>query len=352
MSSVLELRELAVGYAGTPVLTGVSISLEQGKIGCFLGASGCGKTTLLRAIAGFEPPLSGEVWIAGTCVSAVTHQMPTEQRNVGMVFQDYALFPHLSVRDNIAFGLRRSSAGERTSRVSELLALTGLQPCADAYPHTLSGGQQQRVALARAMAPRPAILLLDEPFSQLDVELREDLAIEVREILSNDGITAILVSHNQPEAFAMADAIGVIHAQRVVQWGSAYNLYHQPSSPYVAEFVGAGYMLTGSVIDPRTVTTAIGDLSGRTLTPLAAGTAVSVLLRPDDLVYDANGPLVGRLIDKIFRGAQYLYTIEFAEGVRLASLVPSHHKHAVGDQLRFHLDLEHLIAFAHNEEKP
>ena len=345
MSSILELRDLALGYGGRTLLANVSIALEQGQIGCFLGASGCGKTTLLRVIAGFESPQAGEVWIDGSCVGSALSHTPPEQRNVGMVFQDYALFPHLTVFDNIGFGLRHLTTGARSDRITELLALTGLHDCADAYPNTLSGGQQQRVALARAMAPRPAVLLLDEPFSQLDVELREDLAVEVRTILSNDDTTAILVSHNQQEAFAMADAIGVIHQQCVVQWDSAYNLYHKPKLPFVAEFVGAGSLLNASVLGPKTVMTALGELSGQLQPGFAQGDRVSILIRPDDLVCTPEGSLTGTLIDKVFRGAEYLYTVEFSDGVRLTSLVSSHQQHKLGAQLRFRLDLEHLIAF-------
>ncbi len=258
----LEVRQVSMAYNGPLVVQKVDVVLVPGAIGCLLGPSGCGKTTLLRAIAGFEPLLSGEIVLQSRTVSRPGLRLPPEERHIGMVFQDLALFPHLSVADNIAFGLRRQSPEQRRERVRELLALVGLEQAAQVFPHQLSGGQQQRVALARAMAPRPDLLLLDEPFSSLDVELREKLAREVRRILKQDGLTALLVTHDQFEAFAMADEIGVMHDGKLSQWDTAYNLYHHPVHRFVASFIGQGVMLPGTLLDDRSVVTELGTVYG------------------------------------------------------------------------------------------
>ncbi|HSJ47486.1 MAG TPA: ABC transporter ATP-binding protein, partial [Gammaproteobacteria bacterium] len=219
---LLEVDRIRVRYGDLPVVEDMSFHLDQGRIGCLLGLSGCGKTTVLRAIAGFEPVSEGEIRLGGQVVSRPGWSLAPEQRQVGMVFQDFALFPHLTIADNIAFGIRQQAASRREARVLELLELVGLGAYARGYPHQLSGGQQQRVALARAIAPRPALMLLDEPFSSMDKDLREQLAREVRAILRHEWIKPGLVTHDQLEAFLMADEIGVMHAGRLEQWGSAY----------------------------------------------------------------------------------------------------------------------------------
>jgi len=215
-----------------------SLHLARGHIGCLLGSSGCGKTTVLRAVAGFEPLQAGEIRLDGVLLSSVRTQVPSERRRVGMMFQDYALFPHLTVGANIGFGLRRQARAARRARVEEMLSLVGLDEVCNHYPHELSGGQQQRVALARALAPAPELLLLDEPFSNLDVDTRERLAFELRDILKATGHTALLVTHNQAEAFAIADRIGVMTTgARLLQWDTPYNLQHHPADDFVADFV-------------------------------------------------------------------------------------------------------------------
>ena len=241
MSDFLELDSISLAY-DTPdglvsVVKALSLSLKQGSIGCLLGASGCGKTTVLRAIAGFEPLRAGSISLGDCRLSEVGHQVAPERRNVGMMFQDYALFPHLNVAKNIAFGLRKWSKDRRKARVQELLTLTGLEGADQRYPHELSGGQQQRVALARALAPEPDLLLLDEPFSNLDVDTRERLAFEVRDILKSTGHTAILVTHNQAEAFAIADQIGVMQQGHIVQWDTPHRLHQHPVNDFVADFI-------------------------------------------------------------------------------------------------------------------
>src|SRR5688572_14171063 len=223
----LEIDRLRFAYPGHgPVCEDFTLSLAEGQIGCLLGASGCGKSTVLRCIAGLEPIDDGEIRLHGETVSRRGRTVPPEARRVGLVFQDYALFPHLSVEDNVGFGLRGLERTGRNARVHELLDAVGLDLAARKYPHQLSGGQKQRVALARALAPRPQLLLLDEPFSNLDIEMRERLSLEVRAILKALRTTALLVTHDQLEAFAMADAVGVMRHGRIEQWDTAYNLYH------------------------------------------------------------------------------------------------------------------------------
>ena len=221
---LLSLTDLSCGYADQPIVQQLNLHLNSGDIGCLLGPSGCGKTTTLRAIAGFEPILKGSITLAGEVISRPKFTLAPEKRRIGMVFQDYALFPHLSVEKNIAFGIRKHPDAERITQ--ELLELVKLGGLGKRYPHELSGGQQQRVALARALAPEPRLLLLDEPFSNLDGELRRRLSQEVRDILKHRGTSAILVTHDQEEAFAMSDSIGVFNKCRLEQWDSPFNLYH------------------------------------------------------------------------------------------------------------------------------
>ena len=219
----LEVSQLEVRYAGQPqaAVQGVSLGLSAGQIGVLIGPSGCGKTTLLRAVAGLEPVAAGTIRLSKQIVGSPQRNMPPEERRIGMVFQDYALFPHLSVGRNVAFGIHDLPRAEQAARVAEVLQLVGLEGSEHRYPHELSGGQQQRVALARALAPRPQLMLLDEPFSNLDVDLRERLAHEVRGILKQAGATALFVTHDQLEAFAIGDVIGVMHQGHLHQWDDA-----------------------------------------------------------------------------------------------------------------------------------
>jgi iron(III) transport system ATP-binding protein len=354
--SQLQLESVRIAYGATEVVRDLSLSLERGHIGCLLGPSGCGKTTILRAIAGFERLTAGRVAINGETVSTPQQHRAPEQRRVGMVFQDFALFPHLSVADNVSFGLRSGSRAERRARADDMLAVVGLSEHADKFPHQLSGGQQQRVALARALAPDPELLLLDEPFSSLDVELRTRLAVELRDILKARGITAILVTHDQQEAFAIADEIGVMKAGELLQWDSAYNLYHRPASRFVADFVGQGVFLPGTLRGDHEVELELGILRSefpfecKDGCPHCAGnTRVDVLLRPDDVVHDDAAPLRAEVMGKSFRGAEFLYTLRLASGQRVLSLVPSHHNHAIGEFIGIRLDADHVVAFRHPE---
>ncbi|MFO1314161.1 MAG: ABC transporter ATP-binding protein [Burkholderiales bacterium] len=345
MAASLRVRSLLHAYGDHRVVQGMSFALEPGRIGCLLGPSGCGKTTVLRCIAGFEPVQGGEILLSDRLVSSVALQVPPERRGIGMVFQDYALFPHLSVAKNVAFGLTRLPPDEAARRTAAMLDLVGLAADAGTYPHELSGGQQQRVALARALAPAPDLLLLDEPFSNLDVDLRERISLEVREILKAAGTTAILVTHDQHEAFALADEIGIMKDGAIEQWDSAYNLYHRPRTRFVADFVGQGVFLRGIAEGHDRVVTELGELAGELPEPLAEGANVDLLLRPDDIVHDDTSPWQAEVCAKAFRGADILYTLKLASGTRVLSLVPSHHNHALGERIGIRLEIDHVVAF-------
>jgi iron(III) transport system ATP-binding protein len=353
---VLEVRGVRHAYDGTVVVRDVSFALARGAIGCILGPSGCGKTTLLRGIAGFEPVTAGEILIDGAVVTRSGYQLAPELRRIGMVFQDYALFPHLSVGDNIRFGLREMPKDQREARVSELAELVGIAGTLEKYPHELSGGQQQRTALARALAPRPELILLDEPFSNLDVDLRERLSLELREIIKASGSTAVLVTHDQQEAFAIADEIGILHEGRIQQWDSAYNLYHRPANRFVADFVGQGVFLPAKVLNPRSVEIELGVLEGDIphqcrmgCDTCGRGCAAEVLLRPDDVVHDDASPTQAEVVHKAFRGAEILYTLRLGSGQKVLALVPSHHNHPLGEKIGIRLDVDHVVAYAPKE---
>lgn len=338
------------------VLQDLSFSLAAGEIGCLLGSSGCGKTTALRAVAGFVSPERGTIRASGAVLSAPGTLVAPERRGIGVVFQDYALFPHLSVADNIAFGLRGLSATARTQRVEHMLELVGLQAVHQRFAHELSGGQQQRVALARALAPSPSVLLLDEPFSNLDPDLREQLALELRDILKAHGTTTLLVTHDQYEAFAMADVIGVMEHGRIAQWDEAYRLYHHPGSRSVADFVGLGVFLPGHLQGSPGQEQVEVELGRLPITEEAervqarrhanATGQLLVLLRPDDVVHDDESPIQAVVRRKAFRGAQFLYTLELPSGRKLLALVPSHHDHRIGLPIGIRFAADHIVTFA------
>lgn len=355
----LKLSDISVSYRDSKApggtlcaASGVSFELAPGEIGCLLGPSGCGKTTVLRAIAGFVVPQTGTIELGDQILSDSSHWMAPEKRNVGVVFQDYALFPHLTVAENIAFGITkgRKLVAQNLRAAQEMMELVGLAPQAQRYPHELSGGQQQRVALARALAPKPSMLLLDEPFSNLDISLKDRLAREVREILKDAGMTSILVTHDQNEAFAVADKVGVMFDGHLAQWGNPYDVYHEPISPQVARFVGEGAFISGRQTG-HSVTTPLGQLA---LNPGCCDEHcgeqdVRVLLRPDDVVHDDHAILKAKVVRKAFRGADFLYTLELPNGEQILSLVPSHHDHAINEPIGIKLEADHVVTFAGSE---
>jgi iron(III) transport system ATP-binding protein len=349
----LQLSQLGFRYPGAarPAVDGVTFSLPRGDLGVLIGPSGCGKTTLLRAIAGLEHLSAGEIRISGQVVAGAGTHLPPEARRIGMVFQDYALFPHLDVGRNVGFGLAALPRAERAQRVAEVLTLVGLPDLASRMPHELSGGQQQRVALARALAPRPELLLLDEPFSNLDVELRERLAHEIRGILKAAGATALLVTHDQLEAFAIGDTIGVMQQGRLEQWDDAYTLYHRPATRFVADFIGHGVFTPARIREEGgkvVVDTPLGPLSDVAECPLPcayAGGECDVLLRADDILHDDDAPVKAEIVRKAFRGSEFLYTLRLASGQEVLAHVPSHHDHKLGEWIGIRPQVDHVVTF-------
>ncbi len=353
----LQVENATVRYARSavnhPAVDRVSFSLSPGQIGVLIGPSGCGKTSLLRAVAGLEPLAQGRIAISGTALSEPQgnlHVAP-ELRRIGMVFQDYALFPHLSLRDNVAFGLNKLPKAERDERVQQMLDLVGLGHAGTRFPHQISGGQQQRIALARALAPAPRLLLLDEPFSSLDVDLRERLAQDVRQILKAHGATALVVTHDQLEAFALGDIIGVMNRGRLEQWDSAYALYHRPASRFVAHFIGHGVFAPAQIVacaHGPCVHTPVGELDDPDECPLPDAYPdghCDVLLRADDIVHDDDSPVKACIERKAFRGSEFLYTLRLDSGELVMAHVPSHHDHQVGERIGIRAQVEHVVTF-------
>ncbi len=342
---MLVINNIRCSYSDTVVVQDLSLHVNRGAIACLLGPSGCGKTTVLRAVAGFHAIEAGEILLHERVVSRPGYMLPPESRRLGMVFQDHALFPHLTVAENVGFGVRGVSAAQRRGIVEEALATVGLSALARRYPHELSGGQQQRVALARALAPRPDVVLLDEPFSSLDVDLRERLSAEVRDILKRHGITAVVVTHDQHEAFALGDQVGVMHEGHILQWDTPYNLYHEPNCRFVADFIGQGVFLPGTLLTPDTVETELGVYRGNRAYPWPKGTRIEVLLRPDDIVADPASELRAEVVQKAFKGAGILYTLRLPSGGHVLALFPSHADHPVSDRVGIQVQADHLVAF-------
>ncbi|MCO7207697.1 MULTISPECIES: ABC transporter ATP-binding protein [Pseudoalteromonas] len=312
--SHLIIKDLAYQYNATQVLSELNLNVEQDEIVCLLGASGCGKTTTLKAIAGILQPEQGYMSIDSKVVNDSGLFVAPEKRNIGMMFQDYALFPHLTVSDNIAFGLSNMSKAQKRERVDEMLSLVKLDGCAKRYPHQLSGGQQQRVAIARALAYKPSLLLLDEPFSNIDTQVRFELIADIRRIIKAQQVSAVFVTHSKEEAFAFADTLAVMHGGKIAQQGSPEQLFSQPNSKVVAEFLGTGIYLTAKVLTPTEYETAFGVI--HSLTPNNADCQQGqVYIRPHHIQLceaahsDANSLTI---LHRRFIGTRYVYRINIA----------------------------------------
>lgn len=345
MSTFLEVDNLLCQYDENIILEGLGFHLGKAEIASLLGPSGCGKSTLLRAIAGFETPKKGSIAINGKVLSDKNTNIAPEKRKIGMVFQDYALFPHFTIHQNIAYGLSKKQRVGSDDRIDRLLKLVDLSGFNQRYPHELSGGQQQRVALARALAPEPELILLDEPFSNLDADLRTRLGIQVREILKSLEISAILVTHDQQEAFAMADHIGLINQGNIIQWGTPYDLYHEPSSRFVAQFIGRGSFLKGISESHERFNTEIGSIEGNRCYAWQEGTPVDILIRPDDVMYSEHSQTTATISSKTFAGTATHYVLALESGTKIEAAFPSHQDFKIGEVIGFDLDTEHLIAF-------
>ncbi|MBI1730987.1 ABC transporter ATP-binding protein [Candidatus Acetothermia bacterium] len=346
-NAIIQLENLAHAYPSRknrPVIGPLSLEVIEGEYLVILGPSGSGKTTLLRILAGLEAPNAGRVIIAGQEMSS-TRAYPPEKRGVGMVFQDYALFPHMTAAENIAFGLSKQKS-TRKERVSELLDLVGLKGYERRYPHELSGGEQQRVALARTLAPNPKVILLDEPFSNLDADLRRSMRHEVREILKKLGSTVILVTHDQEEAFELGDRVAVLSEGRIAQIGTPDEIYHHPATRFVAEFIGRADFLEGCWCE-RGIETELGVLPpGNGSKDQPCGRTCEVLIRPDmvEIEPDEKGQAV--IVEQRFSGMKKLYCLELPSGRRIHSLQPSTATLKKGSRVRVHVDRSHCVCFS------
>jgi iron(III) transport system ATP-binding protein len=322
---MIAIDRVSKRFGATVAVDGASLTVERGEFVALLGPSGCGKTTLLRLIAGFETPDVGTIEVSGRAVAGAAH-VPPERRGVAMVFQDYALFPHLSVARNVGFGVPRR---ERARRVAEVLELVGLSGLEARFPHELSGGQQQRVALARALAPEPSVVLLDEPWSNIDPLLRGSMRDELATILREAGATVLLVTHDREEAFSVADRIALMRDGRIEQTGTPEDVYYEPASRWSAEFVGASNIVRGRVVD-GSVETAIGTLAARGVN---GSPVVEVLVRPEllRLVPDPAG--MGEVVAREFRGHDVFYRVRLSDGTVVCSQRPSNEEVALGSRV-------------------
>ncbi|MFU8767134.1 MAG: ABC transporter ATP-binding protein [Candidatus Methanoperedens sp.] len=340
--TIIELKNITKRYNNTPAVENLSFTVEEGEIFAILGPSGCGKTTTLRLIAGFDMPDDGELVLAGKTVADKGVFVPAEKRKVGMVFQDYALFPHITVRENIAFGLKNLDDKEKDAIVENMLQFVGLSGLEERHPFHLSGGQQQRVALARALAPCPVTVLLDEPFSNLDADMRTQMREEMIKILRKSGTTAILVTHDQEEAFAMADRVAVMNNGRMEQLGTPEEVYHYPTTGFVADFVGKADFIDGT-IEADGIRTEIGLFPNNTR--LEIGEKVQVMIRPDDIEIEPAGTGCAVIKDQQFKGSEVLYTLELPREKYIHSALPSTRTLPAGTRVDVKARPVHLVAF-------
>jgi iron(III) transport system ATP-binding protein len=349
-STILYLDRITKQFSAhsIPAVDNVNLRLEQGDLLGLLGPSGCGKTTLLRIIAGFEEPSSGTVELAGRMVAGKGCRVPPEQRNTGMVFQDYALFPHLTIGENIAFGLQRKGLTKEQikQRIGEVISLVGLTELEKRYPHELSGGQQQRVALARALAPQPALILLDEPLSNLDVQVRQHLRHEIRHILKAAGTSAIFVTHDQEEALAISDKIGVMRHGQLEQLGSPEEIYNQPASRFVAEFVTQANFLPAKR-QGNIWRTEIGEWEIPMLETPETG---EVMIRQEDILLKPDATSNVEICDRQFLGREYRYCLETPSGKRLHALTPLDTSLSIGMRVKLSFSPQAAQIFTKSEE--
>lgn len=342
MSCALSIQDLTCKYETQTVLKSLDLDVEKGEIICLLGASGCGKTTLLKAIAGLLPLSSGRMSLNGRTIDDGETWLPPEQRNIGLIFQDYALFPHLTVAENVAFGLKGLVKSEKQLVVDEMLTLVHLDGYGDRYPHQLSGGQQQRVAIARSLAYKPDLLLLDEPFSNIDTQVRHELIGQIRQIFKKQGVTAVFVTHSREEAFAFADKMAVMNHGVIEQFGSASELYYRPSSKFVADFLGGGSYLTARRISDYDYETELGTVKANAQTSIEIGDLCELLLRPQNLQLRAKEDSSMKVLELHFMGDHCNYTVEL-NGTLLTAT--SSAALAVGQPVAIDIHTEGLLVF-------
>lgn len=343
MSRTLSIEHLVCNYDQHSVISSLSLTVQQGEIVCLLGASGCGKTTLLKAIAGLHPVASGTVRLNDITLDDNQQHIPPEKRNIGMIFQDYALFPHLTVAENVAFGLRGMPAEEKQAVVTEMLSLVHLSQHEKRYPHQLSGGQQQRVAIARSLACKPDLLLLDEPFSNIDTQVRQGLIKEIRAIFKAQGVTAIFVTHSREEAFAFADKMAVMNHGEIKQFGSARELYYYPTSRFVANFLGGGSYLPARKEAEGIFSTVLGHINAYSGISIAAGESCDIFLRPQQVTITPQEHGQARVEEQQFMGDHWRYLVDI-QGHKLFST--SSEPISVGENCQLEVHDSTAIAFA------
>ncbi|MGL4473182.1 MAG: ABC transporter ATP-binding protein [Shewanella sp.] len=338
----LTVSDLSCAYQGHKVLNQLGFSLERGQILALLGPSGCGKTTLLRAIAGLQPISAGTLVLAGKTLCSNDVFVPAEKRGMGMIFQDYALFPHLTVAQNIVFGLKAKSAREQRQVTEEMLALVRLDGLGHRFPHQLSGGQQQRVAIARALAYEPSLLLLDEPFSNIDAQVRHALMMEMRDILKARQVSAIFVTHSKEEAFVFADQLAILTSGKILQQGKAETLYARPASQYVADYLGAANYLDAKVISTHEVMTALGKVSSPEALTQAIGVAGRLLLRPEYIGLQPNPNGAAHIVSRQFLGYGCEYRVHWNGELLIAR---SQQEFQCGEQVDISVLVHPLVIF-------
>jgi len=340
----LQIENVSLSIDGSSILEHLNLNVHEHEILSIIGPSASGKSSLLRMIAGFENINSGKIKLNNSIVDDIVTKVEPQNRNIGIIFQDLALFPHLNCKDNILFGISKNRIDQKLNRLDRLASLLGISEILESFPHEISGGQQQRVAIARALAPKPEILLLDEPFSALDEELKETLMMDVKKLLKEEKITTIVITHNIKEAFQLSDKIAFLDKKKIMQCDTAYNLYHKPLTKEIAQFCGIGSFINGSVVDTNHVSTSLGILFGDT-SKFAQGSKVVVMIRPDDIIHDDDSTQSAKVIEKIFHGSDFLYKLELIKGETLFCYTSSHHNHAINEVIGIKPEIDHLIIF-------
>ena len=340
----LEIENISLNLDNDRILDNLSLTVKEEEIISIIGPSASGKSSLLRVIAGFENISSGKMKLNGQIVDDTSTIIEPQERNIGIIFQDLALFPHLNCAENITFGISELSSKEKTKRLDRLEKVLGIIEISKKYPHEISGGQQQRVAIARALAPQPEILLLDEPFSALDENLKEKLLADLKILLKEEKITTIVITHNIKEAFQISDKIAFLNNKKIIQFDSAYNIYHKPLTREIANFCGIGSFINGEIIDKNHVETSLGKHFGDT-TSYEIGSSIDILIRPDDIIHDDDSAKSARVIEKIFYGSDFLYKLKLNSGENIFCYTPSHHDHGLNEVIGIKSEMDHLILF-------
>ncbi|MGA1863264.1 ABC transporter ATP-binding protein [Deferribacter thermophilus] len=331
---ILEVINVKKSFGSKLVLDKLTFGLNKGEVGCLIGPSGCGKTTALRCIAGLENIDFGEIKISGKTVSSNTLNIQPKDRKVGFVFQDYAIVPHMTVKENILFGAKKNDPG----KIESICRMLEIHDIIDRYPYEISGGQQQRLAIARALYHDPELVLMDEPFSNLDVNLRAKVSSEVREIIKKYGATALIVTHSREEAFLLADKVGVMNNGKILQWATPYEIYHMPANKFVATFTGEATFLRCTQLNDNTYQTPFGVIKSdfNIKNPV-------LLIRPEDVLYQPDAPVKATIIGKEFKGPVISYKLKITTGDDLIATFPSHKNFNIGDTISISLELKHTI---------